>query len=64
MTFATIKTDPYKKGLPRRRQSKSLWSEAFWRRLVGLCCGDQRMNDRQLLLIRSENARMYGSTNE
>jgi hypothetical protein len=33
MGFATVKSDPWKKGLTPRRRRRGLWSGAQWKRL-------------------------------
>jgi len=62
MTFSTVKSDPYTKGARRSVRSRVLWSNQFWKHLVGLVRqGDATMNERQIQAIRDENARLYGS---
>ncbi len=42
MTFAPVKSDPWKKGKRRRIKRGELWSAEFWKRLVKQAEKDMR----------------------
>jgi hypothetical protein len=68
MTFATVKSNPYKKGLRPRRIHK-LWPGRFWKRLCEQAKDDQSFRPRHATrwmssecrrLIQEINEELYG----
>lgn len=60
MSFATVKSDPFKKKAKKPRLRFQLWSKEFWKKLVDANTGPG-LNERQFQMIRQENVRLYGA---
>lgn len=62
MTFPTVKSDPWAKGKKTRRRRFTLWSSAFWKKLVDQAYEDrpQKMSPATVDMIGDMNELLYG----
>ena len=63
MTFPTVKSSPWKKGI-RRRLANRLWPGAFWKKLVDRAWADHygnpAMSPACVEMIGDQNLTLYG----
>lgn len=62
MGFATVKSDPWKKGARKRRRRFQLWPEEFWRKISDYWRGKRDKGDNRswIEMIGDMNEELYG----